>query len=36
VGERRLRSFAEEAGFSRVDLLASPQSPFNLIIERKE
>jgi 2-polyprenyl-3-methyl-5-hydroxy-6-metoxy-1,4-benzoquinol methylase len=35
LGERRLRRFAAEAGFSQVTLLDFPQNPFNLIFELK-
>ena len=35
MGERRLRQFATEAGFSEVRLLDFPQNPFNLIFEIK-
>ncbi len=35
MGERRLREFAAEAGFSEVRLLDFPQNPFNLIFEIK-
>jgi 2-polyprenyl-3-methyl-5-hydroxy-6-metoxy-1,4-benzoquinol methylase len=35
MGERRLRAFAAEAGFSKVRLLDFPQNPFNLIFEIK-
>jgi 2-polyprenyl-3-methyl-5-hydroxy-6-metoxy-1,4-benzoquinol methylase len=35
LGERRLRAFAAEAGFTEVRLLDFPQNPFNLIFELK-
>lgn len=35
LGERRLRAFAAEAGFSDVRLMDFPQNPFNLIFEIK-
>jgi 2-polyprenyl-3-methyl-5-hydroxy-6-metoxy-1,4-benzoquinol methylase len=35
MGERRLRAFAAEAGFSEVRRLDFPQNPFNLIFEIK-
>jgi 2-polyprenyl-3-methyl-5-hydroxy-6-metoxy-1,4-benzoquinol methylase len=35
LGERRLRAFAAEAGFSEVRRLDFPENPFNLIFEIK-